>query len=443
MATYENREAFIPYRRADVIELCIEDEKLDSEKAIKFREFCEVLSAYYHFKLHHTLESLKNNFTPFDPDTDTKPRLIPTEQQHQDMQANLIQTLGTVLEQANYTILSEAALQEAFEENSLIPLKTSVDFDEFENTLIYYRGHKPTTITIKQFYIREVKRTFDMYERVVILLKFKDEAYFRNKKEKIERLPFVPGKMYLSLYKNIPIFDLELLFPNIRVSMTLKDRLLLGIPAVGAAVPILIRALPSFGLVMGIVILLVWGPSTLTQVLNATDERVRDFYPVLTGLLMALVALGGFAFKQYTNYKNKRIEFQKDVTDTLFFHNLVNNVGVFNSIIDAAEEEETKEIILAYYHLLTHPQPLTKSQLDDHIENWLEQKFDTKIDFDVNNALHNLEEMRGCYMDELTNKQRESAILSQDEQGVCHVLPLHEAKMVIDHVWDNLFSYNS
>ena len=40
---------------------------------------------------------------------------------------------------------------------------------------------------------------------------------------------------------------------------------------------------------------------------------------------------------------------------------------------DAAEEEETKEIILVYYHLLTSPDPLTPAQLDDRIERWMEE----------------------------------------------------------------------
>ncbi|MDM8518862.1 TMEM143 family protein [Anaerolineales bacterium HSG6] len=442
MASYKNREPFIPYRRTDIIELCIEDGQLSADDVPKFRQFCHILSAYYHFKLHNALETLKDNFAPFDPDADTRPRVSPTSSQLHDMQSNLLQTFEQVLQRANYQPLNQADLQQAFEEESLIPLNTKVDFDDFDKAIIYYRGQQETTTTIKQFFVKKTELTFDMYERVVMFLKFKDAAHFEAKNEKLDQLPFVPGKIYIFLYKNIPKFDLELLFPNIEVSMTLKDRILFGVPAVGAAVPIALRALPSFGLIFGIILLLVWGPSFMTESLDATDDKVRNFYPVLTGLLMALVALGGFAFKQYTNYKNKRIKFQKEVTDTLFFRNLENNGGVFHGIINAAEEEETKEMILAYYHLLTSPQPLRNDQLDDQIEQWFADKFEVKLDFDVRKALENLSELEGEYLDPQTQSSRRDCLATTDEAGAYTVLPLPQAKTVIDHVWDNLFNYN-
>jgi len=442
MAIYTDRESFIPYRRADLVELCIEDGKLPAANITQFRQFCEILAAYYHFKLHHALENLKDNFAPFDPDTDTKPRLIPGEKQLQHMHGQLTQQLSGVLEQANYERLSEADLKMAFEQASLIPLNTNVDFDDFEEMLIYYRGAHPITITMKQFFIRKVERTFDVFERVVLLLKFKDEAYFKAKKVKLEKLPFTPGKIYLSLYKSIPKFDLELLFPNVQVSMTMKDRLMLGVPAIGAAIPILLKVVPSLGLLIGLIMLLVWGQSAITSWLHVTDEQVNNFYPILTATLTAVIALGGFGFKQYTNYKNKRIQSLKEVTDTLFFRNLDNNSGVFHRVIDSAEEETTKEMILAYYHLLTHPQPMTQSELDDFIEAWLEKKFDTKIDFDVAKSLQNLTTLQGQYIDTQTQISQVSSLVTQDKNHYCHALPLAEAKTVIDYAWDNLFQYN-
>ena len=46
--------------------------------------------------------------------------------------------------------------------------------------------------------------------------------------------------------------------------------------------------------------------------------------------------------------------------DNLYFRNLVNNTGVFYSLIDAAEEEESKEAFLAYYFLHTAEGSLTE-----------------------------------------------------------------------------------
>ncbi|WP_367142219.1 hypothetical protein [Moorena sp. SIO1F2] len=114
---------------------------------------------------------------------------------------------------------------------------------------------------------------------------------------------------------------------------------------------------------------------------------------------------------------------------------------MFKSLIDDAEEEECKEIILVYYHLLTSKKLLNPKELDDQIEAWMDDNFDTKIDFDINNCLRNLEEIQGKILkDNLEQGTRcPIPLLTYDHQGRCQVLPLQEAKTLIDYVWDNAF----
>ncbi|NER36365.1 MAG: DUF3754 domain-containing protein [Oscillatoria sp. SIO1A7] len=441
MAVYENREAFIPYRRADIIELCLEDGQLPSSDLQKFREFCEILSAYFHFKFHQTLEVLKDNFAPFNPDADTKLRIEPSPEARQQMAAKLASAFHNLLQSANYVAISEDSLQRAFAEKSLIELKTKVEFDDFDQIVCYCRGDIYRMTWVKKWF-RKVEKTLDVFERVALLIKFKEKAYFESKSDKSQKLSFTPGKMYVYLYKNIPKFDMEFLFPNVKVSMTWKDRLLLIVPAMGAAVPVLIKALPQILLIVG-VILFYTGNIPGLEDLKASEDQVRNFMPVLAAILSMTVAFGGLAFKQYNSYKNKQLKFQKNVTDTLFFRNLANNMGVFHSLIDAAEEEECKEIILVYYHLLTSNGALTKEQLDNQIESWMDRKFGTKIDFDINGPLRNLEEIRGKIIKEGIEEAniQETPLLSYDRDGCCQVLPLEDAKMLIDYVWDNAFAY--
>jgi len=385
MAVYEDREAFIPYRRTDLIELCIEDGQLSADDLPKFREFCQILSAYYHFYFHHTLERLKDNYAPFNPDAETKSRIQPNPTQLTEMETELVEDFSQLLEQANYFPLSADSLHRAFEEGSLIELKTDVDFNDFERMVCYCRGDiYKVTYTKKWF--KKVPQTIDIFERVALLIKFKDSNYFESKKNQQNKLNFFPGKGYVYLYKNVPKFDLEFLFPNVKISMTLKDRLILGIPAIGAAIPLLLRVLPQLILIAAVILFIIFGPSGLEYV-PANEEDVKNIMPALIASLSLLVTLGGFAFKQYNNYKSKQIKFQKNVTETLFFRNLAVNVGVFQSLIDAAEEEECKEIILVYYHLLTNQEPMTPEQLDNKIEAWMDRKFNTKIDFDISGPL--------------------------------------------------------
>jgi hypothetical protein len=46
MTVPENREAFIPYRRSDIIKLCLNDGRLNAAETKKFKDFCEILSSY-------------------------------------------------------------------------------------------------------------------------------------------------------------------------------------------------------------------------------------------------------------------------------------------------------------------------------------------------------------------------------------------------------------
>jgi len=109
MASYQNREAFIPYSRQEIIELCLGDNKIAIADHQNFRDFCNILTAYYHFKLHRSLEKLKASFEPFDPDLDNyqpinQPNnVVSINQQEED----LINTFSEILRQANYYPVSQ------------------------------------------------------------------------------------------------------------------------------------------------------------------------------------------------------------------------------------------------------------------------------------------------------------------------------------------------
>ncbi|GET37238.1 TMEM143 family protein [Microseira wollei] len=440
MAVYQDREAFIPYRRSDLIELCVESGHLAAADVPKFRNFCKILSAYYHFNSHQKLEFLKDNYAPFNPDADTKFINELTPDQKAKMPAQLLTVFENILTQANYIPLTQKKLQLALQEKSLIELKTQINFEDFDQIVCYYRGDRKQKIIGKKLW-KNVEKTIQVFERVVLLLKFKNYRYFEAKKIQIKKLNFKPGKIYIYFYKNIPKYDLEFLFPNIKLSMTWKDRLLFGIPAVGAGIPLLLRVIPQLFLIVGVILFVFFGQSILVKYIN--EEQVRNIMPILVAFLSLIVGLGGFAFRQYNNYKNKKIKFQKEITDTLFFRNLANNARVFSCLIDDAEEEECKEIILVYYHLMTSKNPLNPEQLDDRIEAWMAEKFGTKIDFDINGPLRNLEAIRGKIVKEgeAEASTPEIPLLTYDNQGFCQVPSLDDAKTIVDYVWDNAFLY--
>ena len=52
-------------------------------------------------------------------------------------------------------------------------------------------------------------------------------------------------------------------------------------------------------------------------------------------------------------FKNRKIQVMKSLSESLYFRNLDNDAGVFHHLLDAAEEEEVKEAVLAYHFLRT------------------------------------------------------------------------------------------
>ncbi|WP_353930199.1 TMEM143 family protein [Okeanomitos corallinicola TIOX110] len=442
MSFHENLEAFIPHTRNDIIKLCLADGQLNESDAQKFPEFCQILTAYYHFRFHKTLEIIKENYIPFNPNADILPINPPSCAEYGDMELKVIEAFEHIVERANYIPLSEAVIQKALDTKSLIDLKTDVDFADFDKFICYYRGDVYKEISVKKFYFWEEQKKIDIFERIVVLIKFKEPAYFKAKKIKIEDLKFIPGKMYVYFYKDIPKLDIDLLFPNVKTSMTWKDRLLFGIPAIGAAIPLILRTLPNLLLLIAAV-LLAFNVQFIVDLLSIDPEKIKNIMPIFVATLSLAITLGGFAFKQYNTYKSKKIKFQKTVTDTLFFQNLGNNASVFQMFIELGEEEECKEIILAYYHLLTSPKPLTPEELDHRIETWMKNKLGTKINFDIQGPVGNLKDICGRVQSrENAHTFTEISLLTYNQKGECQVPCLDDAKAVIDYVWDNAFQYN-
>lgn len=448
MASYEDREAFIPYRRADLVKMCLEDGKLTPEQGEQFAQFAEILKAYYHFEIHEAVEELKRCYAPVTPDGGFLTKHNLSEEELAEREESLVQRFGKLLERANYTEVTEEELKKALEDETLIDLRTEVDFEDYDRVLFFRRCATSKTVKYKQFGIFQKEKEIDVYDRVVVLLKFKPHEHFEGKKKKkfkkLKDENIVPGKCYLYFYKNIPRYDLELLFPNVRIGMNWKDRVLFGVPALAGIGTVLFKSIPQILIIIGIFLWFMGQQDVAKDLADVDETKAKDFIPVLFAFFTLGVALGGVAVKQYLSYKNKQVKFQLQVVDTLFFKSLDSNAGVFHALADAAEEEETKEIILVYYHLLTSEHPLTAEELDDKVEEWMESHFEAKIDFDIDGPLNNLANLRGKVIRPGDNADDvpEVPLLTRDENGKLSLLSLEESRIFIDYIWDHLFDYN-
>ncbi len=416
MNSPERKERFIPFRKTDIVAMCCEDDHLPKEDVLKFQDVCKLLTSIFHFRFHKNLEILKDSYAPVNPDSDTKHVYPKTSEEKIQMEAVLITELKQLLDAANFEVITKEDLDRALQEESLFKIRLNVDFDDFEEVLFFRRGESTKEETVVSFFgLRKKEISFINYDRVVIYVKYKDQNYFDQQKRK--ELYFTPGSTIIKLFQNIPRSDLEMLFPNTEVKMKTIDKLIIGVPAAVGGIIMLATKLGATLLLTG---------TLFSFWLGMHDEPVVLDQTALFGLAVGFGTLGGFLWKQFSNFKNRKIQFMKTLADNLYFKNLDNNTGVFHRLIDAAEEEECKEAILAYYFLLRSDKSNMK-ELDRTIEQWFQENYQHDLDFEITDALEKLEELG----------------LAETHGDQITAMPLDDARVKLDAIWDHYFEFNS
>lgn len=363
---------FIPYRKRDVVEMCLQDGTLGGEEE-KFRQLYFMLSNIFHLEFQQISESLKDSYAAIDPDSDTLPfdQVNPPD-------SDFILLLNGLLEKANYERIAEDDINKAMTEASLFKIRLHVAFEDFSEVLLFCRGVSEREETISSFF-GLVKKTirFTNYDRVVLYIRF-DDAYTHSK----AHLPLCrPGATLLKLFQNVPKADLDMLFPNTAVRMRFIDKLLIGVPAVISGGLVLTTKLGASLVLLG---------SLFGFWLGLSAEPVELNKTTLLVLLAGTGALAGYLWKQFNNFKNRKLRFMQALTQNLYFKNLDNNAGVIHRLVNDAEEEECKEALLAYYFLLSSKQAMTTAALDRKIECWLADKWSCKVNFEIDDALAKL-----------------------------------------------------
>jgi len=415
VALTAERQRFIPFRRRDVVDLCVA-ELGEREGASELRHLARILAATFHFEYHERLEALKDAYAPFDPDPDTRSVRSLSEAEVADARRRFASELQSLLEAANFEQVTRADLDRALEAESLLEIRLHVDFGDFEEVTFYRRGEEVRTEEVTRLFgLRRRRVEFRNYERVVVYVRFRDREHFEAQGR--TELGFEPGSTILKLFQNIPRADLEMLFPNTQVRMRPFDKLVIGVPAaVSGLVMLFTKLLTSLGVV--VLLLAFW--------LGLRDDEVSLDQGQLVALGAGLGATGAYLVRQFNKFKNRKIRFMKTLADDLYFKNLDNDAGVFHNLLDAAEEEEVKEAFLAYCWLRLEG-PCRPDELDAAVERWFAERWRCEVDFEVSDALAKLERL---------------GLLTREGDRWA-ALPPGEARRRLDEAWDGYFPWSS
>ncbi len=367
---------FIPFRKKDVVEMCLSNGGLDQQQRQQFREITSQIQKLFHITFQPRLESLKESFSSINPDSDTIKVDLPSTLQNED--PAFVKQLEALLEKANYEKIKAETIKQALDQDSLMKVRLDVNFNDFSEVLLFARGEHKKQETIVSFWgFRKTKIRFINYERVIIFIRFHEQIDFKRQ----QTFNLQPGGVILKLFKNVPKADLEMLFPNTEVKMRFIDKVLIGVPAAISGGIVLSTKLGGSLLILA---------SLFGFWLGVKSEPIELDKAALIVLLAGSGAVGSYLWKQFSNFKNRKLQFVQTLTKHLYFKNLDNNAGVFHRLIDDAEEEECKEAFLAYYFLLLSSTPMTRQELDLTIESWLSTKWGCLINFEIEDALEKL-----------------------------------------------------
>jgi hypothetical protein len=410
------RARFIPILKSDLV-AALAEQGLAREQADQFRTLCAFLGAYFHHDFYDELTDLKEIYAWFSP-TGPRPARRPPEAPEAAYR-HLCATLEDVMKRANFEELPRDDIAELGGDHPLLDVKTRTPVDAYETIRVFCRGrHMQTAENVNAFGFKAKPVATEAFDDVVVFVRFKHEEPARRRLFRSRRiLPdhAEPGSVMIKLFRNITRLELPTLLPDVKVVMSRKDALLLGGPAVLGGVPVLLNLVPALSVVLVVV----------GAYLGFSGEVTEDKLMKAVGALSVLIGAGAFMFRQYSNYSYRKLKYQKRVSDNVYFKNVNNNAGVFETLINVAEEQETKEVILAYHALLTGGPAAEAAELDRRIEAWLKATFAADVDFDVSDALAKLERL--------------NFLAAKD--GKIAVVPLPDALARLDSLWDRLYDF--
>ena len=391
----DGRQQYIPVSRAKVKDAVFQLDGIDDEMRDGLAKVSEMLEAIWHHSSHDGLENLKQLYEDMDPDQ--------IGEANADGSEEFLSTLEDFLIDGNWEEINDEEMQEALDGEDVFPISLAVRFDELKTMKLYKLGE----VSIEDertsmFGIKKETVTIHAFDRIVQILEFHDKSWFEEHKQ-MKYYQGDEGKgLHLRLFKIVPKLDLETIFPNTSPQMRNLDKIKIFGPLIGGLVTLGLK----------------FGPLLFGEETGVTSVSV------LGGLLSAL---GMYILKSYMSYQKTREAYQTQVSKDLYFKGQANNAAVLNMIVDLSEEQEVKEALLAYIFLLVESgKRYNEEQLDDRIEGWLLDTFGYDIDFEVDDALDKLVDLR---------------LLIKAEDETLSVLPIDEALAILDDYWDNIYDY--
>lgn len=202
------------------------------------------------------------------------------------------------------------------------------------------------------------------------------------------------GPLILKSFHDIPMADVEMIFPEMHITVKFKDML--------TNVSMALVAIGTF----------LW---TLMTGIEWSTE-----------IITLISVLGGKVAQSVTALMAAQSKYSAMMAKELQSKSANSQLGMLMHLMESMEDQECKEMILSYCILSGKGKSMTLKEIDTACEALLHTRFGLSVDFDVEGAMVKL--------------LREGLV--EQRAGVLYTaVPLPEALKRLDTKWDNLFNY--
>lgn len=390
------RDHSLPIRASDLVRELMTASGLSPVEALHWDRFSRLFSAVVHHEYLAWMHTLGDLYSPLDPDRDTVLLEHGSIMHTENSDEAFLRPFESALRKANFSPMKLSAVEEAIRAPNELGLNYVPNIELFEHLRVYTRGRTQVRRTVRSFKTRFRRKTIwlDAFKRMIIVIKFRPNKDFGE----LARTDV----LYLRMFKDVPFVDMEMHLPEQGTKVRMR-----GIDKAQIASPLIV-GLPLFAFKL------------LTLSLISPMA--------IGGILVAPISAGLNSFFGFQRAKQKHMH---RMIRNLYYLTLANNSSVIHWVVDAAEEEEFKEALLAYFFLWRHAddaQPWGLQELDRSVEEWLRAHTGHTIDFEAHDAL---------------NKLKRLGLLTDHAGEGLRAVPIEPALRRLDEQWDDLFRYNT
>ena len=253
----------------------------------------------------------------------------------------------------------------------------------------------PTTMSVLKNLHKKLELSEPTFKEVILLYR---EDKIDSAEAQFLNIPSGAGPLRLKSFRNVPMADLEMVFPGVKICAKFIDYLTNGITMIM------------------VIFSLIWAFITG----EALSERAVKLLTVAGGKLSA----------SWANIQKSKANYAAQMSKEVIKKMDSSGFAVLASVSMDMEEQETKEMILAYAAMRGNKSGMTIEELDNRLEQALMDAYGIAVDFDVHGSVEKLVE------EGLASK-------IPGDSGMYQVVSVEKALKKLDKKWDALFDYSS